>query len=102
MVSNLYLHWLQAHHKVSGQPSFFAERPSHDIGQVPDVGDALVVYRDDHNAARGLARGTGAGKVVIASLQRTQKVGGAMHNQDRKHHQDTNKPVGPSELTALT
>ena len=66
-----------------------------------NVGDALVVDRNDGNAVRGLARRAGTGKVVIPALQRGKKVGRAVQRQHGQHHQNAHKPVGSPELPAL-
>ena len=65
-----------------------------------DVADALVVDRDDGDAVRGLARGAGAGVVVVAPLQRADEVRGLVQDDHGDDDEHTHEPVGAPELPA--
>ena len=43
-------------------------------GPAANVGDALVIYRNDRNAVGWLTRGAGTRKVVVATFQRAKKI----------------------------
>jgi hypothetical protein len=70
-------------------------------GPAADVGDALVVDRDDRDPVGGLARTAGACDVVELALQRANQIGGLVEQDDCHHDRCTRKPVGAPELSVF-
>ena len=63
-----------------------------------DIGNTLVIDRNDCHAIRWLARGAGACKIVEPALHRPDQVGHGAEQHHRHHYGHTGKPVCTPEL----
>ena len=62
-----------------------------------DVGNTLVINGNDSNAVGRLSGCTGAGKVVVPTLQGPNEVGCKVQPDGRNHNSHSGEPIGPPE-----
>lgn len=63
-------------------------------GPAADVGNALVVDRDDRHALAGLAMAGRAGEIVETALQAIEQVGRNMQGEHGEHHPEAQEGIG--------
>ncbi len=68
-------------------------------GPAADIGDALIVDRDDGNTIGRKPGGAGTGEIVEAALQRADQVGDLVEQQDSDNHRHSCKPIRAPELS---